>query len=239
MGYFRPPLDPAFAPLMAEWRARQTELASRILERPLPAVPRLIAGADSALSPDKEWVLSAVVVWDREEKRVVEIAHGVAPARYPYIPGYLGFREAPALEAAFREVKSPFGLALFDGMGKAHPRRCGIAAHMGVTLGIPAAGVGKSRLYGSHREVGPEPGAREPLSDKGEILGMVLRTKLRVKPVYVSVGNLCDLDSAMRAVEACLAGYRLPEPTRLADREAAGFKMLWKAPAIPRNDSAA
>jgi len=227
MGYFRPPIDPAFAPLMAEWRARQLELASRIEERPLAGIPRLIAGADSALSPDKAWILSAVVVWDREAKRVVEVAHGAAPARYPYIPGYLSFREAPALEAAFREVKSPFGLVLFDGMGKAHPRRCGIAAHMGVTLGIPAVGVGKSRLYGSHREVGPEPGAREPLADKAEVLGAVLRTKPKVKPVYVSVGNLCDLDSALRAVEACLAGYRLPEPTRLADREAALFKVGW------------
>ncbi len=237
MGFYRPPLDPAFAPLMEEWRARQIELASRIVERPLAEVPRLIAGADSALSPDKGWILSAVVVWDREEKRVVEIAHGAAPARYPYIPGYLSFREAPALEAAFREVKSPFGLVLFDGMGKAHPRRCGIAAHMGVTLfglpslGIPTVGVGKSRLYGFHREVGPDPGAREPLKDKGEILGTVLRTKAKVKPVYVSVGNLCDLDSAMRAVEACLRGYRLPEPTRLADREAARFKLEWKEPA--------
>jgi deoxyribonuclease V len=89
-------------------------------------------------------------------------------------------------------------------------------------------GVGKSRLYGRHREVGPEAGDREPLRDKEEILGMVLRTKPRVKPVYVSVGNLCDLDSALRAVEACLFGYRLPEPTRLADREAARFKAEWR-----------
>jgi deoxyribonuclease V len=228
MAYFRSPADPAYAPLMEAWRARQLELASRIEERPWPEVPRLIAGADSALSPDKAWILSAVVIWDREARRVVEVARGAAPARYPYIPGFLSFREAPALEAAFREVKSPFGLALFDGMGKAHPRRCGIAAHMGVTLRIPAVGVGKSRLYGGHREVGPEAGAREPLMDKGEILGMVLRTKPRVKPVYVSVGNLCDLDSALRAVEACLAGYRLPEPTRLADREAARFKAEWR-----------
>ena len=231
MGYFRQPVDPAFAPLMQEWRARQCELAARIEERPLAEVPRLIAGADSALSPDKSRILSAVVVWDREERRVVEVAHGEAPARYPYIPGYLSFREAPALEAAFRAAKSPFGLVLFDGMGKAHPRRCGIAAHMGVILGVPAVGVGKSRLFGRHGEVGPAPGAREPLLDKGEILGMVLRTKVRVKPVYVSVGNLCDLESAVRAVEACLSGYRLPEPTRLADHEAALFKAEGKAPA--------
>ena len=227
MAYTRIPPDPAFGPLLEGWRARQKELAARVVERPLAEVPRLLAGADSALSPDKAWILSAVVVWDRESKRIVETARGAAPARYPYIPGYLSFREAPALEAAFREVKSPFGLILFDGMGKAHPRRCGIAVHMGVTLGVPSAGVGKSRLYGRHREPGPGAGDREPLLDEGEILGMVLRTKARVKPVYVSVGDLCDLDSALRAVEACLEGYRLPEPTRLADREAARFKAEW------------
>jgi deoxyribonuclease V len=228
MAFARTPPDPAFAPLMEEWRSRQRELAARIVERPLAEVPRLIAGADSALSPDKAWILSAVVIWDRESKRIVETARGAAPARYPYIPGYLSFREAPALEAAFREVKSPFGLALFDGMGLAHPRRCGIAVHMGVTLGLPSAGVGKSRLYGRHGEVGPEPGDREPLSDRAGLLGMALRTKARANPVYVSVGNLCDLDSALRAVDACLAGYRLPEPTRLADREAARFKAEWR-----------
>jgi deoxyribonuclease V len=228
MAYFRPPVDPAFGPLLEEWRARQRELAARIEERPLAGTPRLIAGADSALSPDKAWILSAVVVWDRKTGRIVEVARGAEPARYPYIPGFLSFREAPALEAAFRKLKSPVGLVLFDGMGKAHPRRCGIAAHMGVTLRLPSVGVGKSRLFGRHREVGPEPGDRAPLLDKEEILGMVLRTKLRVKPVYVSVGNLCDLDSALRAVEACLAGYRLPEPTRLADREAARFKAEWR-----------
>lgn len=233
MAWPRAPLDPAFAPLMEEWRARQLDLASRVVERPLPDIPRLIAGADSALSPDKGWILSAVVVWDREAGRVIEVARGAAPARYPYIPGYLSFREAPALEAAFRALKSPFGLVLFDGMGKAHPRRCGIAAHMGVALGVPAVGVGKSRLYGSHREVGPEPGDREPLKDKDGILGAVIRTKPRVKPLYVSVGNLCDLDSAVRAVEACLAGYRLPKPTRLADKEAARFKAEWEAPREP------
>lgn len=230
MAWPRPPPDPAFVPLLEEWRARQRELASRIVERPLPEIPRLIAGADSALSPDKGWILSAVVVWDREAKRVVEVARGAAPARYPYIPGYLSFREAPALEAAFGAARSPFGLVLFDGMGKAHPRRCGIAAHLGVTLGLPAAGVGKSRLFGTHREVGEDAGAMEPLMDKDETLGMVLRSKTRVKPIYVSVGNLCDLDSAVRAVRACLAGYRLPEPTRLADLEAARFKAEWRGP---------
>jgi deoxyribonuclease V len=216
---------------MAEWRARQHEMAARIVEVPLSPLPRLIAGADAALSPDKQWVLAAVVVWDRETRATVETARGAAPVRYPYIPGYLGFREAPALEAAFRALAGPFDAAMFDGMGKAHPRRCGIAAQMGVTLDIPAIGVGKSRLCGTHREPPAEAGGREPLWDKQERIGMVLRTKNKVKPVYVSVGNRADLETAVELVRACGGGYRLPEPTRLADREAARFKTEWLAPA--------
>jgi deoxyribonuclease V len=217
---------------MAEWRKRQAGLAARIDETPLAEMPRLIAGADSALAPDQGRMLSVVVVWDRLERRIVEIARGSAPLAVPYLPGYLAFREAPALEAAFRAVRGPFDFVLFDGMGKAHPRRCGIAVHLGVSLGVPAAGVGKSRLWGTHREPGPEPGDLEPLMDKGERLGAVLRTKAKAKPVYVSVGNRCDLDSATAVVRACLAGYRLPEPTRLADREAARFKAEWGAPDV-------
>lgn len=231
MAYIRPPLDPKWLPLMEAWRARQHELADRVVETPLRPLPRLIAGADAALSPDKEWVLAAVVVWDRETRSVVETAHGSARIEYPYIPGYLGFREGPALLDAFSRIRSPFEAAMFDGMGRAHPRRCGIAVQMGVTLGIPAIGVGKSRLYGTHREPAPEAGSSEPLWDRRERIGVVLRTKDRVKPVYVSVGNKADLDTAVELTLACRAGYRLPEPTRLADKEAALAKVGWTAPA--------
>jgi deoxyribonuclease V len=215
---------------MREWRARQLELASRVVERPLRPLPVLVAGADCALSRDLEWILAAVVVWDREAKRVVEIAHGAARVELPYIPGYLGFRESPALLDAFGKIRSPFQAILFDGMGKAHPRRCGIAVQMGVALDAPAVGVGKSRLFGTHAEPGPEPGDIEPLRDKDETIGIVLRSKRKVKPLYVSVGNKADLETAVELVRACGGGYRLPEPTRLADREAAKFKIEWRAP---------
>jgi deoxyribonuclease V len=215
---------------MTEWRARQKELAARALELPLRPMPRLVAGADAALSPDREWVLAAVVVWDRKTREVIEIAHGSARAEYPYIPGYLGFRESPALKDAFRRITAPFEAVLFDGMGKAHPRRCGIAVQMAVTLDVPGIGVGKSRLYGVHEEPGPEAGSMAPLMDRDERIGTVLRTKNKVKPLYISVGHRADLESAVELVRACDGGYRLPEPTRLADREAARFKREWVAP---------
>ncbi|HKP94573.1 MAG TPA: endonuclease V [Fibrobacteria bacterium] len=230
MAWFRPPLDPKWEPLLGEWRARQSEMAARVVEEPLRPLPRVIAGADAALSPDKEWVLAAVVIWDREARETVEIAHGAARVEYPYIPGYLGFRESPALIDAFAKIRSPFQAVLFDGMGKAHPRRCGIAVQMGVTLGVPAVGVGKSRLYGTHAEPAPEAGSSEPLWDRKERIGTVLRSKSKVKPLYISVGNKADLDTAVELVRACDGGYRLPEPTRLADREAARFKLEWGAP---------
>lgn len=230
MAWSRPPIDPQWQPLMQEWRARQLEMAARVVERPLRPLPRLVAGADAALSPDKDWVLAAVVVFDRETRTVVETVHGAAKVEYPYIPGYLGFRESPALLDAFRKVRSPFEVAMFDGMGKAHPRRCGIAVQMGVTLDVPAIGVGKSRLFGTHREPGPEAGAVEPLWDRQDRIGAVLRSKDKVKPLYISVGHKADLETAVELVRACGLGYRLPEPTRLADREAARFKIGWAAP---------
>jgi deoxyribonuclease V len=227
MAWTRPPLDPAFAPLMEEWRKRQLELAAASADAPIRPLPRLVAGADSALSPDRSWMLSVVVVYDRETRRIVEIARGSAPADIPYIPGYLGFREGPALLAAFRGVRSPFGAVLFDGMGRAHPRRCGIAVQMGVTLDVPAIGVGKSRLYGRHKEPGWAAGSSEPLWDGKERIGIVLRTRDGVKPLYISVGHKADLATATELVLACRGGYRLPEPTRLADKEAARFKAEW------------
>lgn len=219
---FRP--DPSLAPLMAEWRAAQESLAAHAVETPLLPLPRLVAGVDSALSPDGTEVLSAAVVWDREARALVEVRHGRAPLVHPYIPGYLGFREGPAVLAALSALRSPYGAILFDGMGRAHPRRCGIAVQVAVTLDRPGIGVGKSRLFGTHAEPGEKAGDAVPLLDGEEVLGWVLRTRDRVRPVYVSVGHRADLASARDLVLACGAGYRLPEPTRLADREVAAYK---------------
>jgi deoxyribonuclease V len=226
MGYlrrFRP--DPALRPLMEEWRRVQEELASRVRIVPLRPLPRFVAGVDVAISRDGGSMLSAAVIWDRELRAPIETAHGEAPLVHPYIPGYLGFREGPAVLAAIRALRHPFGAILFDGMGAAHPRRCGIATQLAVTLDMPGIGVGKSRLFGTHREPGPLAGDAEPLMDGPEQIGWVLRTRDRVRPVYVSVGHRADLDSALDLAKGCLAGYRLPEPTRLADREVAAYKV--------------
>lgn len=217
---------------MEEWRRAQQELASRVRIEPLRPLPRFVAGVDTAISRDGGWMLSAAVIWDRESRVPVEAAHGVAPLVHPYIPGYLGFREGPAVLAALRALRRPFGAVLFDGMGAAHPRRCGIATQVAVILDIPGIGIGKSRLFGAHREPGPRAGDAEPLMDGPDPIGWVLRTRDGVRPVYVSVGHRADLESALDLAKGCLAGYRLPEPTRLADREAAAYKARWTAPAI-------
>lgn len=224
--------DPALAPLMEEWRQAQLALAARVRLVPLDPLPRFVAGVDSAISPDGARILSAAVAWDRERRIPVEVAHGSAPLVHPYIPGYLGFREGPAVLDALRNLRTPVGAVLFDGMGIAHPRRCGIAVQAAVTLDVPGIGVGKSRLYGRHAEVGPAPGDAEPLRDYRDadaILGWVLRTKAKTRPLYVSPGHRADLATSRALVEACLAGYRLPEPTRLADKEVAAFKAREKA----------
>jgi deoxyribonuclease V len=215
---------------MEEWRRIQEELASRVRVEPLRPLPRFVAGVDVAISRDGGWMLSAAVIWDRETRAAVETVHAYAPLPHPYIPGYLGFREGPAVLAAIRALESPFGAILFDGMGAAHPRRCGIAVQMAVALDMPGVGVGKSRLFGTHAEPGPRAGDAVPLMDGPEQIGWVLRTRDKVRPVYVSVGHRADLDSSLDLVKGCLAGYRLPEPTRLADRQVAEFKARWEAP---------
>jgi deoxyribonuclease V len=224
------PVPDELRPLLAEWRERQAELASQVIVRPLRPLPRFVAGADLALSPDGAWMLAAAVVYDREARAVVETSRGSARLVHPYIPGYLGFREGPALLDAIGRLRSPYGAILFDGMGIAHPRRCGIAVQMAVTLDVPGVGVGKSRLWGRYREPAATAGSYEPLWDGQEQIGVVLRTKNNVNPLFISVGHKVDLDSARELVMACCAGYRLPEPTRLADKEAARSKVGWQPP---------
>jgi deoxyribonuclease V len=190
----------------------------------LDPLPRYVAGADAAFSGDKTTVFAAAVVYDRESRKVIEVAHATRPAEFPYIPGFLSFREGPAVLAAIGALRSPFGAVLFDGQGYAHPRRCGLAAHMAVTLDVPGVGVGKSRLIGTFDEPGAAAGSVAPLVDAGEQIGLVLRTRDGVRPVFVSVGHKVDLASARELVMACVTRYRVPEPTRQADIEVAKLK---------------
>lgn len=198
--------------------AVQRRLATRVRVTRPPARLRLIAGLDAAFSRDGERCIAGVVLWDREESRVVEERLAHRPLVFPYVPGLLSFREAPALLAALRKLRARPDALMCDGQGLAHPRRFGIACHIGVLAGLPTLGCAKSRLVGSHRPPGRRRGSRAPLVDGGEEIGAVLRTRDGVRPVYVSVGHRMDLDSAARLVLACAERHRLPEPTRLADR---------------------
>lgn len=187
-----------------------------------------MAGVDAAFTADKKHCIGGVVLWDLKKKAIVEQHTAVQKLHFPYIPGLLSFREAPALVAALRKLHSPPDLLICDGQGIAHPRRLGIASHIGLLTGIPTIGCAKSRLFGEHQEPGPHKGSRTPLLAKNEVLGTVLRTRDNVKPVFVSVGHKIDLATAAQVVLECAMIYRLPEPTRLADQLVAVAKRNWR-----------
>jgi deoxyribonuclease V len=154
----------------------------------------------------------------------VETATASAKLMFPYIPGLLSFREAPACLAAVRKLKSEPDLFLIDGQGIAHPRRLGLAAHLGLFLDKPTIGCAKSRLIGEFEPPGIEKGAHSPLRDHDQIIGAVVRTRHNVKPLFISVGHKCRLEDAIRLTLACATRYRLPEPTRLAHQAVSNFK---------------
>ncbi len=218
----RPPHNWSLTPRQAI--VIQKKLASSVREEGLRAKIRLVAGLDAAFSQDKEHCIGGVVLWDLQEKTIVEQHTAFYKLRFPYIPGLLSFREAPALIAALRKLHCQPELLICDGQGVAHPRRLGIASHIGVITDMPTIGCAKSRLIGSHKEPGPQKGSRTSLLDKNEVLGTVLRTRDHVKPVFVSVGHKIDLATAEQVVLECAIAYRLPEPTRLADQLVAAAK---------------
>lgn len=212
-------------PLLHRWPSTpgaairlQERLAEKIRIRPLCAPVRLIAGADLAFSPDGERCLAGLVVYDLAAHAIVEEALAWRPVRFPYVPGLLTFREAPAVLTAARKLKTNPDLFLFDGQGYAHPRRFGLATHTGLLLGRPSVGCAKTRLCGDEVEPPRRDGAHVPLLHRGEVVGAILRTQARCRPVYVSIGNDVTLEDAISIVMACVTRYRLPEPTRLAHR---------------------
>jgi deoxyribonuclease V len=206
--------------------AIQRRLASRVRQVPLAQAPRLVAGLDAAFSRDGRRCLAAAVVWDMREETVVEQHIAVRPLTFPYVPGLLSFREGPAVLAALRKLRTAPDVLIHDGHGLAHPRRFGIACHIGVILDRPTIGCAKSRLIGTHRPPELRRGAAAPLIDDGAVIGSVLRTQDGINPVFVSVGHLIDLAGARRVVLACAVRYRLPEPTRLADQLVGAAKRL-------------
>lgn len=202
----------------------QRRLARRVSRTAPRGRIRTIAGVDCAFSADGERCLAAAVTWQVGEGRVLEERIVSRPLRFPYVPGLLSFREAPTVLAALRALRGEPDALMVDGHGLAHPRRFGIACHVGLLCGLPTVGVAKSRLCGEHREPGAKRGARAALVYEGERIGTVLRTRDGVRPLYVSIGHRVDLATAERWVLRAGAGYRLPEPTRLADRAVARAK---------------
>lgn len=196
----------------------QAELAPRVVREDRFGPLATVAGVDVAYGRRGGPAQAAVVLFDFPALTVREQVRISQPASFPYVPGLLSFREAPAVLAALDALTTRPDLLLVDGQGLAHPRRFGIACHLGVFLDRPAIGVAKSRLTGAHAAPGPERGDWTPLVDGDETIGAVLRTRARVNPLFVSIGHRVSLQTAIRLVLACGRGYRLPEPCRLADR---------------------
>jgi len=201
----------------AEARTLQAAIASQVdTTTALPAW-RYVAAADVSYTRGDTHLYAAVVVLDTQANMVeVERVGVVAPISFPYVPGLLSFREAPPVLEAFRLLKTVPDVVLCDGQGIAHPRRLGLASHLGLWLGIPTIGCAKSRLCGSYQEPGPARGTLSPLLDQDETIGAVVRTKNRVKPLFVSPGHKITLDNAVGVVLATAPRHRLPQPARLA-----------------------
>jgi len=198
--------------------ALQAELRDRVVRAGQLAEVRHVAGVDVGFERNGAVTRAAVAVLAFPGLELVDKAVVRRPTRFPYVPGLLSFREAPAALAAFERLRVAPDLILYDGQGIAHPRRFGIASHLGVLLDTPSIGVAKTRLIGEHRAPPDRRGAWAPLVDAGDTIGAVLRTRAGVKPLYVSIGHRISLAAAVRWTMACVTRYRLPETTRWAHR---------------------
>lgn len=203
---------------IAEARAIQEQMRSQVITCDQLDEVRRVAGLDVGFESGGTITRAAVVVLSFPELRLLEKSLVRIPTQFPYVPGFLSFREIPALLEALDQVSHLPHLLLCDGQGLAHPRRFGLACHLGVLTGLPSIGVAKTRLIGEHGHLGDEKGDWTWLSDQGERIGVVLRTRKEVRPLYVSSGHKISLFTAMRYVLACTTRYRLPETTRQAHR---------------------
>ena len=206
----------------------QLRLAAQVSRRGEVGTPHLIAGVDISADKGQGVATGAVVVLQYPELEVVETKLVNDKLNFPYIPGLLSFREAPLILAACQELTITPDLILVDGQGIAHPRRMGLASHIGLFLNSPTIGCAKSLLCGTHQLPGAKPGSYAEVVDNGETIGAALRTKLGTKPIYVSIGHKIDLPTAIYWVMKCCRGYRIPESTRLAHL-AAGSNLAPKA----------
>ncbi|MDS4028900.1 MAG: deoxyribonuclease V [Candidatus Contendobacter sp.] len=216
--YFSHPwnLDPTAA------LAVQRELRPHLVLQDRLGPVRRVAGVDVGFEAAGTVTRAAVAVLRYSTLDLLETAIARRPTTFPYIPGLLSFRELPAVLEALAQLREPPDLLLCDGQGIAHPRRLGIASHLGLLVDIPSIGVAKTRLCGMHEEPPNRRGAWTPLHVEGEIVGAVLRTRVGVKPLYISPGHRISLETAIAHVMGCCTRYRLPETTRHAHRLASG-----------------
>jgi deoxyribonuclease V len=203
----------------------QKSLANEVVQCKFDKKVKTIAGVDCGFTKDKKNIVSCIVVLSAEKFEIIETVYAVKTVQFPYVPGLLSFREAPVCIAAAEKLKTTPGCLIVDGQGLAHPRRLGLACHLGLFLDIPTIGCAKSRLIGEFKTPARAKGSIRPLKDKDEIIGSVVRTRSGVKPVFVSVGNKCRLQDAVRIVLECCVKYRLPEPSRIAHQTVTRIKL--------------
>jgi len=217
----------------AEAREIQERLRGRVRQRNGPELKNVqhVAGVDISVKEGRATAAIPVLRWD--DLAVVDVARFEQPVPFPYVPGLLSFREIPSILAAYELLKIEPDVLLVDGQGVAHPRRFGLASHLGVLLDKPTIGCAKTRFIGAYDEPHEEAGCYADLIDEGrlsgrpgELIGAVLRTRTAVKPIFVSVGHKVDLPTAIDLVWNCCSGFRLPEPTRLAHQAAGGTLRL-------------
>jgi deoxyribonuclease V len=205
--------------------ALQKSLSEKVQMIELKTQPKTIAGIDCAFSRDKKRIIACVVLLKLPGFEPIETENAVQKLTFPYIPGLLSFRESPACIAAVEKLKNEPDAFIIDGQGIAHPRRLGLAAHLGLFFDKPTIGCAKSRLTGSFEDPAPEKGSFSPLKDGRETIGAVVRTRTNVAPVFVSVGNKCLLKDAIQITLDCTTKYRIPEPARLAHQLVSTLKL--------------
>ena len=203
---------------LAEAKEVQENLRHQVIPEDCLGKVHYVAGVDVGFKENYTITQAAVAVLSFPELEVVETQIAQIPTTFPYVPGYLSFREIPAILKVMEKLKTIPELILCDGQGLAHPRRFGLACHLGVLLDISTIGVAKSLFIGKHETVGAEKGSWQLLIDKNETIGMVLRSRTNVKPIYVSIGHKISLPTARDYTMNCLSRYRLPETTRWADK---------------------
>ncbi len=216
---------------IAEAVELQQKLAGQVSRTGEVKTPRFIAGVDISAAKSCGTATAAVVVLTYPGLAVIEAKVVRGEVTFPYVPGLLSFREAPLTLVACEQLTVTPDLFLVDGQGIAHPRRMGIASHLGLFLDTPTIGCAKSRLCGEHEEPAAEAGSYAEVIDDGEVIGVALRTRRGVKPIYVSIGHKIDLKAAICWVLECCRGFRVPEPTRLAHL-AAGGNLKWEKEAV-------